>query len=61
MAKKSEYRESLADALGDAKNGCINTIEADVNDIIEFAEGIDMYDEVEAKEGFETIIADLKA
>lgn len=61
MAKKSEYRESLADALEGAKSECINTIETDVNNILEFAEGVDVDDAAEMGKGLETIIADLKA
>lgn len=60
MAKISEYRDKIRDSLDTAGSNCIDTIEADVNEIIEFAEGIDKADAEEMTDGLETIIADLK-
>ena len=60
MAKKSEYRDKIRDSLDTAGSNCIDIIEADVNAIVEFAEGIDAADAEEMTDGLETIIADLK-
>jgi hypothetical protein len=53
---RSEYRN----AINSSADGIINDIETDVNNLLEFVEGIDVENTEDLKEDIDTIIADLK-
>lgn len=60
MAKRSEYRDELKSSLKDQADTIINDIETDVNNLLEFVEGIDVENTEDLKEDIDTIITELK-